>query len=262
MKKPLIILSVLVAAIVAIAFSTSCESENTKELKIGVAVFDKQCPVNMGMVGDLLSVKYDEKKKEVQYYMSLNDDMVSLDLMKKNEKMARQTLKLSFSKNDANAFLEQMIKAGAGLSVTYKSASTGKTLNISFTPDELKQIKNNPITEKEISRLLLNNMLAMTNAGCPHPIYEGVEMEKVFEEGDNVVYIYRVDEEMYDISPMKARKKEAKDGMKEMFKDPSMKRDLGVLKSLDKGLVFRSYGDQSRDSIDIIFTNEEIRRNL
>lgn len=216
----------------------------------------------MGMVGDLLSVKYDEKKKEVQYYMSLNDDIVSLDLMKKNEKMARQTLKLAFSKNDANEFLEQMTKAGAGLSVTYKSASTGKTLNISFTPDELKQIKDNPITEKEISRLLLNNMLAMTNAGCPHPIYEGVEMEKVFEEGDNVVYIYRVDEEMYDISPMKARKKEAKDGMKEMFKDPSMKRDLGVLKSLDKGLVFRSYGDQSRDSIDIIFTNEEIRRNL
>lgn len=223
MKKPLFILSVLVAAIVAIAFSTSCESENTKELKIGVAVFDKQCPVNMGMVGDLLSVKYDEKKKEVQYYMSLNDDMVSLDLMKKNEKMARQTLKLAFSKNDANEFLEQMTKAGAGLSVTYKSASTGKTLNISFTPDELKQIKNNPITEKEISRLLLNNMLAITNAGCPEPISEGVEMEKAIEEGDNVIYVYRLDEEKCDISLVKGREKEMKNDIGGYSKIPQRK---------------------------------------
>lgn len=258
MKKLLLILS-MIAVMVCV---TSCENENVKRLKHEIEVADKQCPVNMGMMGDMLSMKYDEKAKEVQLYFSLHDDMISIEALKNNEQMALQSMKLSFSKGESREMLKQMIKAGAGLSITYKSASTGKNFKVKLSLDDLKEIRDTPMTDVEVNRMLLDNQLAMENSRCPYLVDEGMEMVKAYDDGENIIYACRIDEEMYDISAFKYAKDEIKQNMKEIFKDPLMKKQLGIIKSLDKGFVYHYYGDISGESVDIVFNNDELNRYL
>lgn len=258
MKKLLLLLS-MIAVMVCV---TSCENENVKRLKHEIEVADKQCPVNMGMMGDMLSIKYDEKAKEVQLYFSLNDDIVSIEALKNNEQMALQSIKLSFSKGESREMLKQMIKAGAGLSITYKSASTGKSFKVNLSLDDLKKLRDTPMTDGEINKMILDNQLAMENSRCPYLVGEGMEMVKAYDDGENIIYACRIDEDMYDISALKYAQDEIKQNIKEIFNDPIMEKQLGIIKSLDKGFVYHYYGDTSGESVDIVFTNDELNRYL
>lgn len=254
MKRLLILFSVIVAMV---GF-TSCVNENVAKLKREVEAADKQCPVNMGMMGDILSLKYDEKAKEVQMYFSLHEDIASIDALKNNEDMALKSMKLSFSRDQSKEMLKQMINAGAGLSITYKSASTGKSFKVSLSLDELKEIRDNPMSEMEVNQMLLENSMAMENARCPYLVDQGMEMVKVFDDGENIVYSCRLNEELYDMSAFEYAQAEMKQNMKEILKDPMMKQQLGIIQKVGKGFVYRFYGDTSGKSVDITFSNDEL----
>lgn len=90
---------------------TSCENENVKKLKREIEATDNQCPYNMGMLGDILSLKYDEKAKDVQMYFLLNNDLLSIETLENNEQTALQSMKLSFSKGESREMLELMINS-------------------------------------------------------------------------------------------------------------------------------------------------------
>lgn len=258
MKKLLLILSMFA---VMVCF-TSCESENVKRLKSEIEAMDKQCPINMGLLGDLLSIKYDKGAKEVQFYISLHENILSIEALKNNEQMALQSMKLSFSKGDSKEMVKQMIKAGVSLSVTYKSSSTGKSFSVNLSLDDLKETVDTPMTEEEINKMLLDNQMAMENSRCPYLVAEGMEMVKVYDDGANIVYACRIDEDMCDISALKYAQDEIKQNVKDMFNDPIMRKWLGVIKSLDKGFVYHYYGNTSGESVDIVFSNDELRQYL
>lgn len=87
-----------------------------------------------------------------------------------------------------------------------------------------------------------------------------MEMVKVFDDGDNIVYSCQFDESMYDLSFLRLNQSELKQNIREIFNDPAVKEETKVLCSLDKGLEYRYYGDMSGDSISVVFTPEELRR--
>ena len=253
MKKMLILLSVVVASILV-----SCENENVTKLKSEIEAANKQCPMNMGMMGDILSVKYDEKAKEVQMYYSINEDIVSIEALTNSEQMVMKSMRLSVSRNQAKEMLILIVDAGAGLSVTYKSASTGKTFKVSLTSDDLKEVCDNPMSEMEINQMWLENSIAIENARCPYLVDEGMEMVQAYDDGTNIICACRIDEDMYDFSILAYSLSEIKQNTIEMFDDPLMKRALGVIHLLGKGFVLRYCGDTSAKTFDITFTNEEI----
>ena len=125
MKKMLILLSVVVASILV-----SCENENVAKLKSEIEAANEQCPMNMGMMGDILSLKYDEKAKEVQMYCSINGDLVSIEALTNNEQMVIKSMRLSVSGNQSSEMLKLIVDAGAGLSVTYKMPHQEKHLRL------------------------------------------------------------------------------------------------------------------------------------
>lgn len=255
MKNVLLILSII-AVMMGVS---SCENENVKRLRRDVETADKECPVNMGMLGDMLNIKYDEDAKEVRMYFSINEEMVSIDGLKENEQISHQLMKLSFSKGDSRELMKLMIDAGAGLSVIYKSVSTGKSFKLKLPLDELKEIMDSSITDEEINKMILDSQLSLENARCPYFVAEGMEMVKVYDDGDNIVYACQMDEEMYDLSAMKYGYDEIKRNIRELFKDdPSMKKQLGMIKSLNKGIIYHYYGDKSGESADIVFSNDEL----
>lgn len=256
MKK----LQTILFTLVILVGLSSCENLHVAKLKHEIEAANKQCPVNMGMMGDMLSMKYDDNAKEVQLYMSLNEDMISIDALQNSENLASQSMKLSFSCGEYKEMLKLMINAGSGLAMTFKSASSGKSFKVNMPLDELKDMVDNPMKESEINRLLLENQLAMENSRCPYSVDEGMEMEKAFDDGDNIIYVCRIDEDMYDISAIRYAQAEIKDRIKDMFTDPVMKKQIELMQSLGKGFTYRYYGDASGEIVEITFTKEELRQ--
>ena len=66
---------------------TSCEDANVTKLKKEVAVANASCPINMGIGGDLLSIKYQEKGNRVILYYSINENLGGALFLKKNKKI-------------------------------------------------------------------------------------------------------------------------------------------------------------------------------
>jgi hypothetical protein len=236
-----------------------CENANIARLKNEVNDFDRQCPYNMGMMGDILSVKYNEHFKEVQFYFSLNEKMVNIDMLKNNEQMIRQSVKLSFSRNESQEMVKMIINAGASLMITFKGSESGKSLIITLSESDLQDMLDNPLSESETNELLLENQLAMENSSCPYSIEKGIEMVGAHDDGLNVVYECRLDEDIYDIDVFKYAKEDIKNSMKEMFDDPVIITEVKLMKSIGRGLVYRYTGDKSSESVDITFSVEELK---
>lgn len=238
---------------------TACGNPNKARLKAEIEAGDKECPISLGMVGDLLRMSYDESADMIKFYITINDDNLSVEALKKNEDLALNALRLAFSQDDSKELISLIVSAGASLEVTYKSAQTANSIDLQLPNDELKKIINNPLSKEETNRMLLENQMALENARCPYYIQEGMEMIKAGHEGKNVVYTYRMDEDMFDMSILQNRKDILKGSIKESFNNSYMTRQARILSSLGKGLVCRFCGNRSGKTVEIEISDSELK---
>ena len=110
--------------------------------------------------------------------------------------------------------------------------------------------------------MILENSVDVQNSSMPMKVDEGMVQTKVTIVDDNLVYYYELDENLYDIKTMKKMPVELKDGIREELKnlrrDPSVQRDLQMLNALGMGFIYRYYGNNSKDYVDVLFTPEEL----
>lgn len=275
MKKLLTILTLLAVMVGTAACGNSKTKTKVKNsielLKHELELADRQCPYNAGAIGDLISIKYHENTNEAQFYIILNDNLLDLDVLEKNKRLARQSTKLALTlqkqspkqSEGTNRMLKSMIDADARLVYTYKSNSSGKSFNIRLSPDDLKEIYDTPsISDLETNKLLLECNVALENAQCPLNIDEGMTMTKAYDDGSNIIYECRTDEQIYDIDILKYNKSDIKRNIKSAFNEPMSSRYINLCSSLGKGIIYRYYGDTSGKSVDIIFTPEELRETM
>ena len=259
-------LSYLIAILIALVSLTSCENGNVKKLRQEIAVANATCPVSYGIGGDLLSLKYHEKDNTVLMYYSINEEYGSHVFLKKNKENMLRQFRLMLSNKDAQQLVKDMVNAKAGITVIYKTPSTGKTTKLSLSYEELKDIKDNPLSENEIQRQVIENKVAIENSGCPTKQGEGMYLTKVAIVDDNVVYYCEIDEDLFNVKEMKKAQSQMKDGIREYLiqsrQDPTMLRELQLLTSLGMGFQYRYYGSKSKDYVDVIFTPEELSKYI
>lgn len=260
MKRRNLLALLLMAVMVCGLLGCKAKMRET-QLALEIKEADKECPISLGMVGDLLSVKYDEETKTVKLYLSLNDE-VDIDALKENSDLQLATLKLSFSDGDSRELVEMIYDAGATMEVVYKSASTGKTYTVELTRDDLKDILDYEYSDREMAELTLANSVRMENAKCPYKVDEGLEMVRVYDSGDNVVYVAEADESVYDIDVMRENETGMKLAIAGLFTDPIVRNEIENYVTLDKGLVYRYVGKKSGDTFDLTFPPSELKLYL
>lgn len=254
----------LVLSLAVMAAVAGCSDGKKAQLKEAVLTIDKRCPVSMGSIGDLISIKYDDESNVVQYYYSVNEDVAfNIDFIEENKEVAASSIKLMFSKSEMKEVLDFIIDVGASLKVVYKGSSTGKSTEVEVTSEELADLKDKPYSDREINEMLLKNEISAIQASLPWKVEDGMEMDKVYDDGENVVYSCRMDEDLYDISLLETGLANVKDEVLEGFSsDVAVKKMIGILVNLDKGFVYRYYGDQSGKSVDVEFTPADLRAFL
>lgn len=255
-------LSHFLTIIITLVSLTGCENANITKLKKEIHSADAVCPISYGLAGDLVSIKYHEKDNMVLMYYSLNEELSSHVFLKQNKDNMMKQFRLSLSQDDSRQMLKDIVNAKASLMVIFKAPSTGKTIKFSLPYEDLKKIKDNPLSETEVKRMILENNVAMQNSSMPMKVDEGMVQTKISIVDDNVVYYYELDEDLYNIKAMKKMPTELKDGIREelknMRRDPTIQSELQMLNSLGMGYMYRYYGNTSKDYVDVIFTPEEL----
>lgn len=254
--------------IIVIAFlcllTSSCEDGKIKYLKQQIELLNTQLPMNCGIGGDWISVKYNEESKTVQMYYVVSNEWIEASLFQKsNQNKIREQFRLSLSSSKDNEFIRDIDKAGVGLLVSYKSSTSGKSTSYKMTNQELREILANPMSADEVNKIMLNNMIELQNSMCPKEDENGT-LAKVELVNGNIVYYYQLDEDFVSIPLLKRSKSEIhkniEDAFKQSINDYTTQRELNVLIKTNTGYQFRYFGNKTKDYVDIIFTPQELSK--
>lgn len=241
--------------ILAVSFA-ACSNDSA--LKMQIEAGKKVCPISLGMAGKLTSMDYDSDNRQVKFVFTVNREVMNVADIRKDASIAKESMKLSLSKGDLHKLLKMMVDADASLKVIYKNKGSKDEFELVLSPEELKEIYENPMSEEDTDRLLLANSIKAEQHRLPSTIDRGLKVVDVKDTGDNVVYTCEVDENLYEIITMEESKEELKDNMRKMLKDRSMRQQAKILSKLNKGFVYEYVGQPSGKKVIISFSPEEL----
>lgn len=255
MKKFINLFLIVFLAITAV----SCGNPYSKVLKAQIEAGQKHCPMSLGMVGKISKMSYDEDNRIVNFTITLNKSVSDIKDLQEDPESARQTLILALQKGDMKKLVEMMADADAGLKVTYKNRGSKDEFVIDLSADDIKHIKDNPLSEEETNKLLLKTQLQKERNKLPAKIAQGLKVVAIDDNGSVLVYTCDVDEDLYDIDEMGADKEGLKDNMRKMMKDKAMRKQAEILSSLNKGFEYKYVGNKSGKSVPVTFTAAELK---
>ena len=259
---PLVIAVLVCAALAGAIMLMRGGCSNSSALKIGVEAANAKCPYDMGYGGSLLSIKYDEDRNEVAMLMAVNEEIASPVVLKKNNAIAKKQMRLNLSQSTSKRMLQDLVNAGASFKATFKGMTSGKTVDIVFSPGEIKEMLNSNMSQTEIDEMRFENWLIMQQEGCPQDLGDGMTITKVTSEGDDVVMYIHV-EYAEELDNVRAVNDEAKlEMLSEIAGDKTGQSELQLLAINFKGLVYRFYHDDTEKCVDIAFTFVEMNEVL
>lgn len=232
--------------------------ENLEKLTATIKADSAECPINMGIFGDLIDVKFDERERLVSIYFSLNGDIFSLDRFRESKEKAYGLARILLGQDKTDQLTLQMIDVGASLIITFRNSINSDSFKMKVTHQKLMELEAYSLSEEDINKFILENFIALEDADCPHLIKEGIEMVSATDEEKNVVYLYHVDDSKFDMNSLKETADDMKKETEVMLSDPASRKMLEILKALDKGIIYRYLAINSGQSVDITFTPAEI----
>ena len=189
---------------------TGCQEAKLKTV-IGIA--NKQCPLDMGEVGNITSIIYDGDN--VVYTLNMNEEITNIKILKDNPESMKSSIKMMFQNPaaDVKEMLKLMAKCNSGLHMIFVGNKSGEQAVCELTAEELKEVINTNADPAQSGQTKLEAQLKMANLQFPMQASEEVVVEKIEIIGESVVYICSVDEELCPISQIEENAAEVKEGI-------------------------------------------------
>ena len=238
---------------------TACTADN--KLKLAIEAGNKQCPINMGLAGEVESMSYDDG--EVVFTYVLNENVGNVQAMEENPEVMKRTMRANFAnpQGQMKALMDLIKDANASLRLVFKSKNHEESAEITMTPEELKATTDDTSLTAEDK---LNAEIEVTNMQLPTKVDAATLLEKVVVEGNEVVYLYQIDESVVDMESLEANAGMMRDNVKNMLENGGeavlhfMKRVIDTGRSLG----YRYTGTESGKKVELVFTNEELQDML
>lgn len=255
MKKLIFLFSILAITI----GMSSCQSVAEQKLKKAIEQANKSCPLDMGMVGQITSMKYDSDTKYVINTVLTDEDVVDLVYLNENKNEAVSAMKLALDQNeDTRKMLKLMTEAGAGMTYIYEGNLSGTICEVSLSPEEIKDLYENPVSEDVKYKMIIKTAVENEGSRCPYTIDEGLEMVSVEDDGENVIYTCSADEELFDMDLMESMKGDLKGSIAETLNDLSAQDFIKALRQENHGIIYRYVGNKTGKQVDIVFDNDDL----
>lgn len=231
---------------ITVLILNACADSKLEKL---VEELGKECPIQMGSVGEVTSFILEDGNLVVDY--EVDESFVNLEVLDKKPELLKHNAVLMCrnATGDLQTVLSLLAEEGAGWVLKYKGKSTGKELSISLDAEDIKEAME--ITEEDKNPMeLLKKQVEITNVQCPMKIDQGMTITELTIEGWCVVYNVEIDENLYSIEALESCLTEVKENIVANLDktDPAIQAFLEACKQANKGIAYKYIGKVSGKS--------------
>lgn len=251
MKKSLF----FVIALSLLVFMSSCTQA---KYEIVAEKINSQCPMSMGLFGELTGVEFDDGN--IVYKYSVNETYTNIETLSQNPELMKKSIE-AMVKNpskDFEDFLTLIREDKIGMTIKFLGKDSGKEAMLTLDYKELLTFMDYEASPDE----LLRAQIEQTNASCPMTIDASMVMTHLDIEGNYVVYYYSVDERQVSLSLLNENKEIMRESiiqtLKAQINDPMFKSFLYACSEAGKGIAYKYVGKASGDEVVVRIELSEI----
>ena len=254
MKK--ILETLTLCSLVFVLFSCSDGKAKNDLLKI-VNEINRECPIQYDM---FTCQKAELKDNDLVLHYTVDEYFFPMELFRQNpEKIKKFGGSAVF---DEDPELTELIKrSGCGYTMIYKGNKSNEEVSIHFSEQEIKDVLEHPASQEEI----LDWQIESSNAILPQQVDEVTTLLVLEKDGEDVSYIYEIDDVAMDFNAFKANQEEFRENLKETITQlsnapqSSFKAFLKLLCRNNKNLCYTYRGKTTEQKVTLRFTNSELR---
>ncbi len=246
--------------IVCLAAALICSCQKDSKLKRAVEEMNKECPMDMGAIGEMTGFEYKDGNVVMSY--DVHENIVNIDALKANPDLMKQSALTMFSNSDTEGtqnLLNDMEEAGAGLTLKYTGIETGSTVSVTLTHEELVEARNSTNGDSDPDAVL-ENEVEVTNAQMPMEAGNGITITQLTIDGDYVIYDCSVDEDLISVEAIQESADEVKETLKQELSadEPASVMFIQMCKNAGKGIGYRYIGNQSGEECLVTIETSEL----
>jgi len=238
----------------------SCDNKKS-QLKKAAEQANLECPFEMGAVGSVTSITYDEDNNTFIYEYDMKEDFNNVQILSDHLDLMKESMMVTIS-NDTEGLRKMadlIIDAEGSLKFIYHGLKTGATMNLTLNTEELKTALNLETTKLDALKMEID----MTNLQMPMQIAQGLQVTSMRIIGNDVTYICEMDPNLYNLSQLQENADNAKNGIINFLLYSGPVERIFITKIIDAGLnlAYRYCyaGDLEGESFIVTLTNDELR---
>lgn len=241
---------------VAIVALSGCD--RYADIKREAERMNKVCPITYDF-GSVTNVTF--KDGMLIYKMLVNEDFgMTANALNKHPEVFK--IALAFGDKDG---LKLLADRDVTVCYVYRGDNSQETHTYYISPDDIRGILKREVSKNDLTRELINVQIDMANESMPQEIEQGMKLEKVELDGNNIIYTTVMDENIYDMDVFK--NSDVKDELKksilsEWALSKSDRRFLRQMVDCGFTLVYRFKGDTSDTATNVIITGKDMRNTL
>lgn len=276
MKKNLL-LALCLACFSLVAVAQSSLIRDNQSLKITstgdpqirqiIDSLNKSCPITINSTIEM--VKFAYENNEVTMIYAVDEDAVNFQQLKENPELMKQSLRQNIANSTSlRPLLTLLLASKSSLGVMFHSKTSKSSAKARLSYEEIEEIAKTQANEPADYESQLANQIKMTNLNLPKMLDEITRGEKVSIEGKMVVYSNTILEDSeFSLADMKGKEKKAFIAIMKLntyssFKDPLANRFVKLVVATGRGLAYHYVGDKSGKTMDVVFTNKDLKNFL
>ena len=251
-------IKIIFAAIITVLLTTvSCVKPKVNDL---VKSFKKDCPISLGVTGSIDDMVIENNY--VTFKVKFNDDFVNIKGISQNKEQFAANITKALNKSKTTASLMNvLVDEGYGLKYFMEGNPSGDTVSLYVTTDMLRESSKAPTTSKLD---LLKTAIENTKMQMPMQVDELTTLTDMKLEGDNVVYIYEIEEDGFTISDIDINtvREATIEELENLNKDVVGHNFITLVVENDKNLIYRYKGKQSGQADEVSVSHAELSNIL
>lgn len=250
----------MVAIVMMTLLTASCQQDS--KLKKSVKQANKECPVSLGVSGEMTSITLDEETNTVIIDYLMDEQYFNVAVMKKNTDLLKDQVYslIATAEGNLKVMTEELLAADANLTLRWTGKKSGETVEITLSSEEIKKARKsgeayaNPLK-------MLENAIKVTNEQAPMKVDNATTMVGLTIEGDFATYRYMIDETQVPMHKLYDMRDQMKENLRNSIlkePDPALKDFINLCKRANKGIAYKYEGEQSGNTCIIEFGVSEL----
>ena len=242
-----------------VAMCVSCNSNKSK-LQIAVEEAQKQCPMDMGVIGKVSSFTYENGVLTIE--MCMNENIFKVDALSTDIDAAKRSAlnSLSTLTGDIKNVMSELVNEKAALVYRYVGDQTQKSVEVKLTYEEVEAAINASPDDVNYEEEL-QSQIKTANTQCPNQVDQMTVLDSISQNDEFVIYNYTVAEDNIKITDMEGQAT----NMKAMLA-ANMQQNMAAMRifllcciNTNHGLQYRYVGSESGQEFNIYFAKGNLQ---